>query len=686
MNFWSSPSSSSPNPSSLGGIGSSPVNMIDSITDDDGEALIDEAEQRVEEMTDRVAFHHQLNGEGVCVSYLAGAKHGRWPGISWLKDAVTGPRFSGTADDLLESLQSPASKQKAECMLRNVVKICNACGKACAITLDICNSCSGDIKDTPKSYTDNVMMCFMLGIEGTPRCPLTIPIRSQSPSYLCYDDLLASSPCHLNVIPTEHYLPDWRWLLTRPRDGLEIMESLYQVAKDVATSQFLSNREFLQKLFSPSLVNEILRDPGHFVDNYVMSGFDYPPSQMQLHLQFIVLNSLVESSATIDLIGQTDAESVVEYIKECTGIDYYTHHRQMMGRFKLNNRVSANWQADDFEFIVVSPPENSSDKDMVISLRSGESIPKKSSVALQSDDKLVLQNYGRPYSIMGAPTGDVCVGYEQRVAGLEQENRYLKKRLMQQQHQEIPGGITDDGTLSDLAVPQPEGVVNVNFKGVNVVVDADDDDADDDNDASVHFLVSSLPLSYVAYILMTNQSPIVDINSPGASFITDRAGPEDLHLLPEEQVMHRFHQVRCYIQETCLGTGVVLMTSQRFVWLSLDNESVGVGIEYKSIQLHATATELCDDIPEPCLYLQLEPDVSEDDDEMEDPPEIRLVPSNPGETLQQMFDALNEMQLMHPDDGDEDGSTADDEAPMDLSGFTFAPGFTLGADTPNGHH
>ncbi|KAF4736443.1 hypothetical protein FOZ62_002194 [Perkinsus olseni] len=255
------------------------------------------------------AIQHQLSGDGTCISYLAGAKHGRWPAIPWQNDATCGPRFPGTADDLLASLKSAASQHKAEAMLHNEVKICSACGKACALTLDVCNSCSGDIKDTAKSYTDNVMMCFMLGVEKTSKYPLTIPIRAQSSSFLCYDDLLASSPCHLNVIPTEHYLPDWRWLLTRPREGLDIMESLYRVAKDVAMSQFISNSDFVKKLFSPSVVNEIMRDPGcrsilcvnratgrsafrYFIDTYGMSGFNYPPSQMQIHLQFIVIDEV----------------------------------------------------------------------------------------------------------------------------------------------------------------------------------------------------------------------------------------------------------------------------------------------------------------------------------------------------------------------------------------------------------
>ncbi|KAF4653358.1 hypothetical protein FOL46_009233 [Perkinsus olseni] len=346
------------------------------------------AEDELNDNVDRVAEK---------IQYLRRAKHGRWPAIPWQNDATCGPRFPGTADDLLASLKSAASQHKAEAMLHNEVKICRACGKACALTLDVCNSCSGDIKDTAKSYTDNVMMCFMLGVEKTSKYPLTIPIRAQS---------------------------------------------LYRVARDVAMSQFISNPDFVKKLFSPSVVNEIMRDPGYFIDTYGMSGFNYPPSQMQIHLQFIllplmpfharllaedkhfhflrffeyryvrkVLQSLVDSSATVDLIGQFDAESVVDYIKDCTGVDYFTHHREMMSRFKHNNKIAANWRADDFEFAVISSGSSSTDAS-VISLRSGEEVPNKNAPAIQADDKLMLQNYGRPYSIMGAPTGTYYRSYK----------------------------------------------------------------------------------------------------------------------------------------------------------------------------------------------------------------------------------------------------------------------------------
>lgn len=38
-------------------------------------------------------------------------------------------------------------------------------------------------------------------------------MRYQDESLLVFDDLLALCPCHLNVIPSTVFLPDWRFLL-----------------------------------------------------------------------------------------------------------------------------------------------------------------------------------------------------------------------------------------------------------------------------------------------------------------------------------------------------------------------------------------------------------------------------------------------------------------------------------------
>ena len=39
---------------------------------------------------------------------------------------------------------------------------------------------------------------------------------SQTESVLVFDDLMALTPCHVNCIPTDFYIPDFRPLLERP--------------------------------------------------------------------------------------------------------------------------------------------------------------------------------------------------------------------------------------------------------------------------------------------------------------------------------------------------------------------------------------------------------------------------------------------------------------------------------------
>ena len=48
---------------------------------------------------------------------------------------------------------------------------------------------------------------------------MTVSLRYESESYLCFDDLLQLSVAHLNCIPTSIYCPDWRLLLKNPKEG-----------------------------------------------------------------------------------------------------------------------------------------------------------------------------------------------------------------------------------------------------------------------------------------------------------------------------------------------------------------------------------------------------------------------------------------------------------------------------------
>jgi len=92
--------------------------------------------------------------------------------------------------------------------------------------LTFCNNCGNSLTSTEISYTDNIFMGFIYGIQSS-SFPLKISIRKQTEDYIILDDLLALSPCHLNCIPTDVYVPNWLYLLTNPDVGLKLIDKLY---------------------------------------------------------------------------------------------------------------------------------------------------------------------------------------------------------------------------------------------------------------------------------------------------------------------------------------------------------------------------------------------------------------------------------------------------------------------------
>ena len=70
----------------------------------------------------------------------------------------------------------------------------------------------------------------MLGIAKVP-FPATISIRQQNESFLVFDDLLALSRVHLNVIPTREYLPDFLSLLKSPQTSEHLISAMFEQVK-----------------------------------------------------------------------------------------------------------------------------------------------------------------------------------------------------------------------------------------------------------------------------------------------------------------------------------------------------------------------------------------------------------------------------------------------------------------------
>lgn len=195
----------------------------------------------------------------------------------------SGPLYAGT---FAEYVRERASGDAALALqLRNVVRKCAHCGKANGFTMAECNNCNTPFPaDHPRTHTENVFMGFVYGIARTDAFPLSISIRKQTPELLVFDDPLALTPCHLNVIPTRSWVPDWRILLRNPTEGLQLVNTLEEAAWSCVASQFLSDATWCKKMLKTGrpAYPESLR-------HHIVCGCNFPPSQFQLHIQYFLL-------------------------------------------------------------------------------------------------------------------------------------------------------------------------------------------------------------------------------------------------------------------------------------------------------------------------------------------------------------------------------------------------------------
>jgi hypothetical protein len=106
-------------------------------------------------------------------------------------------------------------------------------------------------------------------------------LRHEDEECLVFDDLLALTPCHLNSVPTTAYMPDWRYLLKDPAQGLALIDRLFNRCCQVVEEQFYADEAWRARTFKDSPTFAQLRP-------HIAAGFNYPPSQYHLHLQFIL--------------------------------------------------------------------------------------------------------------------------------------------------------------------------------------------------------------------------------------------------------------------------------------------------------------------------------------------------------------------------------------------------------------
>mmetsp|Transcript_12460 Transcript_12460/g.33009 ORF Transcript_12460/g.33009 Transcript_12460/m.33009 type:complete len:399 (-) Transcript_12460:105-1301(-) len=351
---------------------------------------------------------------GRTTAYLAKAKK-EVPVVPRLAEDSE-PAFDGTIDQFREGVKD----EKALARLLNKVKVCTKCKKPCAFSLKCCNACGASLADVSVSFNDNIFMGFVHGVKMG-KFPYTISVRYQDSKFICFDDPLSMSCCHLNAIPTDVYCADWRFLLLNPAKGLKLVQDLFEIGAKVALDQFWGNEDFRNRIFNgeqkPLSTKEIM--------DVTCCGMNFPPSMYQLHLQFIhmpltpfhynqarqeghwhyarffpleyVIKALeLGNKVKMHVTENTPIEDIMQNIQK-HGVVYDSVHREFLNKcWRLQERF-APWAENEFECQIINGRVYNMDEKRM----EPDSDPK----AIQADDSKKLQNYGRPYDDSGKPTG-----------------------------------------------------------------------------------------------------------------------------------------------------------------------------------------------------------------------------------------------------------------------------------------
>jgi len=188
-------------------------------------------------------------------------------------------------------------------------------------------------------------------------------------------------------------------------------------------TQFLQNEEWRKKTIknSETYVNNLDE-----LQKHLAVGFNYPPSQYQLHLQFMLtpftpfhyysyINGLhftpgrffpieyarkvLDLNLKYDVNDNTPIEEIVAFYKG-KGVDYDAIHKECYDRYGKSHELLSNFDSKDFDYIVV---ENKKAFKLSDPITLPEASPDLK--ALQNEDKTNLQNYGRPYAEGKKPRG-----------------------------------------------------------------------------------------------------------------------------------------------------------------------------------------------------------------------------------------------------------------------------------------
>ncbi len=339
-------------------------------------------------------------------------------------EPATPPRHETDLGAFRAAHGPPISRQ-----LVNRARVCASCGKQNAVSMEACNGCGAPLAGCAEADAPNVVMGFVYGVArvaaGSP--PLALSLRYQDERTLVYDDPLARSTCHLNSVPSDVHLRDWRCLLLRPAAGLELLRRLRAAADAALEGSYWADDGWRRSVLRPGSVSSARELQGHAI-----LALNAVPSQFQLHMHYIVPPLLpadyhaalrggrftrgrwlpveyveaclhaLSAGGGLERATELDTAEAMRAIEARGGPSYDAALDAALERYAASHRHLANWRADCFERHVAVRGDAAEVAELVAgadgALRPADGEAAEGASALVSADKKMLTSYGRPHA------------------------------------------------------------------------------------------------------------------------------------------------------------------------------------------------------------------------------------------------------------------------------------------------